>query len=74
MTEADFNALGLSPAAKTIARALQSYGMYVIDHSGSSKIYLEDRMTAGWGSNIDRDLVENIPWSRFRVVQAPAQP
>jgi hypothetical protein len=74
MTEADFDALGLSPAAKTIARAMQTYGMYVIDHSGSSKIYLEDRMTAGWGSNIDRDLVENIPWSRFRVVQAPAQP
>jgi hypothetical protein len=74
MTEADFNALGLSPAAKTIARALQSYGMYVIDNSGSSKIYLEDRMTAGWDSSIDRNLVSKLPWSRFRVVNAPSQP
>jgi hypothetical protein len=74
MTEADFNALGLSPAAKTIARALQSYGMYVIDHSGSSKIYLEDRMTAGWDTTINRNLVSKLPWSKFRVITAPTQP
>jgi len=71
MTEADFTALGLSPAAKTIARTLQSYGMYVIDHSGSSKLYLEDRMTAGWDSTITRNLVSKLPWSKFRVVEAP---
>ena len=58
-------------AAKTIARALQRYGMYVIDNSGSSKIYLEDRLTAGWGPEIDRDLPSRIPWSAFRVVVAP---
>ena len=45
--------------------------MYVIDHSGSSKIYLEDRLTAKWGSDITRDLVRGIPWSAFRVVAAP---
>jgi hypothetical protein len=71
LTDADFTRWGLSPAAKTIARAMQTYGMYVIDNSGSSKIYLEDRMTAGWGSDINRDLVRNIPWSSFRVVAAP---
>jgi hypothetical protein len=71
LTDADFTAWGLSPAAKTIARALQRYGMYIIDNSGSSKIYLEDRMTAGWGSDIGRSLPSRIPWSAFRVVAAP---
>jgi hypothetical protein len=72
LTDADFSAWGLSPAARTIARALQTYGMYTIDHSGSSKIYLEDRITAGWDASITRDLVRGIPWSAFRVVMAPA--
>jgi hypothetical protein len=71
LTDADFSAWGLSPAARTIARALQTYGMYVIDNSGSSKIYLEDRLTAGWDSTITRDLVRGIPWTAFRVVAAP---
>ncbi len=69
--EADFNAMGLSPMAKTIARALQQYGMYVVDNSGSSKIYLEDRATAGWDGTVTRTMVSSIPWSAFRVVQAP---
>jgi hypothetical protein len=74
LTDADFSAWGLSAPAKTIARAMQTYGMYVIDNSGSSKIYLEDRKTAGWDSSIDRNLVSKIPWSKFRVVSAPAAP
>jgi len=74
MTDADFTALGLSPAAKTIAKALQTYGMYTVDNSGSSKIYLEDRLTAGWDQSITRNLVSAIPWSKFRVVAAPAAP
>jgi hypothetical protein len=68
LTDADFVAWGLSPAARVIAHALQQYGMYVIDHSGSSKIYLEDRITAGWDSTINRSLVSGIPWSQFQVV------
>jgi len=71
LTEADFDAWGLSRPAKIIARALQEYGMYVVDNSGSSKIFLEDRITAGWGPEIDRNLPSNIPWSAFRVVTAP---
>jgi hypothetical protein len=74
LTDADFTAWGLSAPARTIARALQTYGMYVIDHSGSSKIYLEDRLTAKWGSDITRDFVSGIPWTAFRVVAAPAAP
>jgi hypothetical protein len=74
LTEADFQAWGLAPEAKVIARALQRYGMYVIDNSGSSKIYLEDRLTANWPAAITRNLTAKIPLSRFRAVAAPAPP
>jgi hypothetical protein len=74
LTEADFERLGLAPEAKTIARALQRYGMYVVDNSGSSKIYMEDRLTADWYSGITRDLTAKIPLSRFRAVAAPEPP
>ena len=73
-TEADFDAWGLTPAAKTIARALQAYGMYVVDNSGSSKIFMEDRLTAGWDASIDRRLTEKIPWTAFRVISPPPAP
>jgi hypothetical protein len=72
LTDTDFNNWGLTPPAKIIAKAMQKYGMYTIDHSGSSKIYLEDRHTAGWGSDITRNMLNAIPWSQFRVI-APAQ-
>jgi hypothetical protein len=71
LTEADFNAWGLAPEAKTIARALQRYGMYVIDNSGSSKIYLEDRLTANWPASVTRNLTAKIPLSKFRAVAGP---
>lgn len=72
--EADFDAWGLSAEARVIARALQTYGMYVVDNSGSSKVYLEARHTAGWDEKISRSLLSNIPWSHFRVVAPPAAP
>lgn len=63
--------MGLSPTAKVIAKALQTYGMYVIDNSGSSKIYLEDRLTAKWAPSVTRTTVSGIPWSALRVVTPP---
>lgn len=74
LTEKDFTSWGLRPEAKVIARALQRYGMYVIDNSGSSKVFLEDRRTAGWDEDIDRHLTEKIPFERFRVVVPPPAP
>jgi hypothetical protein len=74
LTEADFQAWGLAPEAKVIARAMQRYGMYVIDNSGSSKIYLEDRLTANWPAAVTRNLTAKIPLSKFRAVAAPAPP
>jgi hypothetical protein len=73
-TETDYDAWGLSAPAKIIARALQVYGMYVVDCSGSSKIFLEDRTTAGWDATITRNLVSAIPWDRFRAVAPPPSP
>lgn len=67
-----FDAWGLSPGAKAIARALQKYGMYVVDNSGSSKIFLESRRSARWNRGIGRNLVSGIPWNEFRVVRAAA--
>lgn len=69
LTDADFDAWGLSAEAKVIARALQQYGMYTVDNSGSSKLFLEDRLTAGWGTSITRSLVSGIPWAQFRVIR-----
>jgi hypothetical protein len=74
LTDADFVRWGLSAPAKVIAAALQRYGMYVVDHSGSSKIYLEDRRSAGWDASIDRHLTEKIPWTAFRVLNPPETP
>jgi hypothetical protein len=74
LTNADFVRWGLSAPAKVIAAALQRYGMYVVDHSGSSKIYLEDRRSAGWDASIDRHLTEKIPWTAFRVLNPPETP
>jgi hypothetical protein len=68
LTDADFQAMGLNAPARVIARAMQQYGMYVIDNSGSSKIYVEDKRTAGWDTSVNRGMLSAIPWSQFRVV------
>jgi hypothetical protein len=62
---------GLSDKALVIAHALQRYGMFLVDHSGSSKIYVEDRATAHWGFWLGRQTLSGIPWSAFRVVDTP---
>jgi hypothetical protein len=74
LTEADFQSWGLAPEAKMIARALQRYGMYVIDNGGSTKVYMEDRLTAKWPASITRNLTSKIPLSKFRAVAAPTPP
>jgi hypothetical protein len=57
-----------------IAHALQKYGMYIIDNSGSPKVYLEQDITAGWGSLVGRNTLSSLPWSQFRAVQGPTGP
>src|SRR3954447_24016855 len=68
LTNADFARWGLNRTARILARAMQRYGMIVVDHSGSSKVYLEDRRTAKWGSDVKRSMLSRIPWNQFRVL------
>jgi hypothetical protein len=69
MTEAQLRAAGCSPAAIIMARAMQEYGMYVVDQSGSDKILLEYSGTADWSSlGIGRSTASCIPLNRLRRV------
>jgi hypothetical protein len=68
LTEADFDRWGLDREARVLARAMQEYGMYVIDRSGHPKIMIEDSRTAGWNGSVNDDTVAGIPLSAFRVI------
>jgi hypothetical protein len=59
---------GCKGACLTIARALQRYGMYVIDNSGRPKVMLEDEGTARWGGAVSSKTVKPIPLNAFRVL------
>jgi hypothetical protein len=72
LDDADFDRMGCSGPCRTIARALQRYGMYVIDNSGRPKVMLEYVGTAGWDGLVDTDTVRPIPLSSFRVVSSGA--
>lgn len=69
LSEASIRALGCDGACLTIARALQEYGMYVIDNSGSSKVMMEFEGTAGWNGAITRKTVSPLPLSAFKVLK-----
>lgn len=62
---------GLDAAGRVIARALQEYGMILIDNSGSNKIYVEDNLTADWGTQIVATTVSAIPVERLQVLRLP---
>lgn len=66
------DALGLSPAARIIARALQEYGAYVGDYSASISLYADGSPTArtAWSSGLlNAADVRAIPVERLRVVE-----
>lgn len=68
----DLDALGLSPAGKVIARALQVYGAYVADNCGGFTLYAEN--TAAWndGLRVDEVGVISARWFRVLKMGAPA--
>lgn len=68
LTADQLTRLGVTPTGLVLATALQTYGMYVVDNSGSAKVYLQDRPTAGWDTSINRTILGTIPWSRFRII------
>jgi hypothetical protein len=74
MTETQLRNAGCSSAAIVIAKAMQEYGMYVIDNSGSDKVMLEYSGTASpsWTSlAVGRSTPSCIPMSRVRWVDGP---
>ena len=70
----DLAALGCEGPCLTVARALQDYGMIVIDNSGRSKVMFEYIGTAGWGGTIDENTVSPLPLERFRVLDTRTIP
>lgn len=76
----DVTKLGLSDTGITIARALQTYGMFVTDTSGAVVLMAEDGqpyVAAGladpyaaiFGHLFSYQVLANIPWDRLQVVQ-----
>jgi hypothetical protein len=82
LTEADFNAWGLTREAKIVARALQKYGMYDGDNGGAMALQFQlldpdpdvhaeklDAMFPGF-----RKAIQKIPSDRFRIIDTGHEP
>lgn len=74
LTDEDFDKWGLDRTGRIIARALQEYGMIVIDSSGHPKLYAEYDGTANWGEMLHKNTVRNIPYSAFEVLDLATPP
>jgi hypothetical protein len=59
---------GCRRACLVVARALQRYGMYVVDNSGRPKVLFEYDGTAHWRGTVRAGTVSPIPVSAFRVL------
>ena len=79
LTNADFDRMGLDRTGKIIARALQKYGMFLIDVSGRTKIYVENLndnpfKTQDWTDpelNLTSTTITKIPVDSFHVLALP---
>ena len=82
LTEADFDAWGLTREAKIVARALQEYGMFLGDNGGAMALQFQlldpdphvlavkmDAMFPGFAKAIQR-----IPTDRFRIIDTGHEP
>jgi hypothetical protein len=75
----DLNSLGLTPYQKTIAQALQTYGMILGDTGGALSLYAVGRQSYPAnpyeGTLPDEDYPDlgKIPVNRFRVLALPPQ-
>ena len=72
------DALNIPAWQKTIARAMQQYGMYLRDGSGSMAVLAENPLSRGydaWASlglgGLASASLAGIPWDRFHVIDAP---
>lgn len=62
------NSWGCTGPCFITAKALQKYGMFLIDHAGHPKVYFEYDGTAHWGGTVTASTTRPIPISAFRVV------
>lgn len=79
LTEANFDRMGLDRTGKIIARALQTYGMILVNYAGRPKINVENLednpySTVRWSDpdlNLTTDTIAGIPYTSFRVIALP---
>lgn len=66
----DLDGLGLSSASKIVAKAMQVYGMFLVDGSSTLKIYLQNlgQDRGKWKDIGNFDDLSLIPVNRFRVL------
>lgn len=70
----DLGTLGLTPAARAIAQALQDYGLIVRDRAGAVVLYGEDPRPLGgdpWPGLLNEwpdKLLATLPWAELQVV------
>ncbi|MBY6187964.1 hypothetical protein KUV89_15200 [Marinobacter hydrocarbonoclasticus] len=74
LTDADFDRWKLTPTERIVARALQRYGMILIDGSGHPKLYAEYEGTAHWNGELHNKTLRRIPYEAFRVLDLRQQP
>jgi hypothetical protein len=77
----DVDDLELEPWQRTIARALQRYGMYLRDGAGTLSLYAETPRSRGYDAWAraglpagDSASLAGIPWTRMRVLAPPSCP
>ena len=68
LTELEIRSWDCTGACFTVARALQDYGMIVVDNAGRSKLYFEFEGTANWDGTVDQDMVSPIPTGHLLVL------
>jgi hypothetical protein len=67
----DLVAAGCQGTCLVLARALQDYGMYVVDNGGRPKLLVEYAGTADWGKRLGEKTPSAIPLDGLRVVAPP---
>lgn len=67
----DVTTLGLSATGQIIVRALQEYGAYVGDYSGSISLYADNSPSAlaAWQGVLTTSVLSGLDLSRFRVIK-----
>ena len=75
---------GLTPFGQMVFRAVQTYGMVVVDWAGAVMLEAEqpsdwaaqgntgtDPITKSWGGEAEYSVVANLPWSDLQAVNPP---